>query len=233
MPETTGYKMKITAVFPNGSEHAVFSDGTKLTAGAAVPNSATVEFEVVQMNGESYVLRAADQFLHWTSGDNTQKSDDLDGLNETFDPSLNFLTIKLGDASGLQSTTWDTSAIPTLYEVIGNGSNGSPFNFTLRENDDNWIAGDPGMKFFDTNWDGNGCRTSFFRVELIEPATPDGIDTIVDVTDTIEKAKLGKATLDEINAVADRVLIFDMTGRRVRRVAPGSVYIVAGRRMVW
>lgn len=165
-------KMKIIAVFPNGSEHTVYSDGQRFTAADEVPEDAVSEFGIAHMDGNSYVLKAGEQFIHWTSGDNAAKSEDLDGLNEEFDAELNFLTIKLGDEEGLQSTTWDKAPITSLYEVIGNGSNGQPFNFTLREKDDEWIAGDSGMKFFDNNWDGIGCRTSFFRIEFIEPEGP-------------------------------------------------------------
>ncbi len=165
-------KMKITAVFPNGHEHVVYSDGTRFTAAAEAPEGAVTEFSIAHMDGTSYVLKAGDQYIHWTSGDNTTKSEDLDGLNEKYDSELNMLTIKLGNEEGLQSTTYSKEPIASLYEILGAGSNGSTFNFTLREKDDEWIAGDAGQKFFDNNYDGVGCRTSYFRVEKIGPEGP-------------------------------------------------------------
>lgn len=62
---------------------------------------------------------------------------------------------------------------------------------------------------------------------------PVGIDTIGALVDLIEKAKRGEATLDEIESLADRILIYDLAGRRVRRLAPGSVYVVGGKRVVF
>lgn len=197
-PEPTVPTMSISAVFPNGNEHVVYAYEGKLTASATVPEGAISNFEIVSNEGDVYVLKAGDQYLHWTSGDNTSKSADLDGLNEEFDESINYLTIKLGNEAGLQSTTWDKAPIASLYEVIGNGTNGQAFNFTLRENDDAWIAGDSGMKFFDTNWDGNGCRTSYFRVEMSEtPVTP------VDPEPPVVEGPQAAFTLTNLSSTAD------------------------------
>lgn len=160
---------KVIAVFPNGSEHVIFSDGAKLTAGTEVPEDGIAIFTVEQENEDQVVLKAGENYIHWTSGDNAQKSADQDGLNEEFDEDLNWLTLVPGSTDGIQTSTWDLEPVAELYELLGKGTDGNTYNFTLRENDDNWIAGNAGMKFFDTNWDGNGCRTSFFRVEITEP----------------------------------------------------------------
>ncbi len=160
---------KVIAVFPNGNEHVIYSDGAKLTAGVEVPEDAIADFTVEQENEDQVVLKAGENYIHWTSGDNAQKSADQDGLNEEFDEALNWLTLTSGSTEGLQTTTWDVTPIAELYELLGRGSDGNTYNFTLREKDDNWIAGNAGMKFYDTNWDGDGCRTSYFRVEITEP----------------------------------------------------------------
>lgn len=161
----------ITAVFPNGNKHAVYSNGTKLTAGAEVPADAIAQFDVVSRTENTIVLKAGDQYIHWTSGDDKNKSSDLDGLNEEFDETLNTLSLAPATLQGCStSATWGKTEedVQGLYRLQGMGTNGRLFDFTLRENDDAWIAGDPGNIFFDTNWDGNGCRTSFFEIVVEE-----------------------------------------------------------------
>ncbi|MCQ2095707.1 MAG: alpha-N-acetylglucosaminidase [Bacteroidaceae bacterium] len=214
VPESTGLKMKIKAVFPNGKEHVVYSDGNKLTAASTTPGKAVSEFDIIEMDGVSYVLKAGGQYIHWTSGDDTSKSEDLDGLNEDFDSNLNTLTIRPGTTDGIQSTTWSTKPISSLCEIVGNGTNGQRFNFTLREKDNCWVAGNPGMKFFDTNWDGVGCRTSFFRIELIEPDNP---TSLIGVGAT--------------NRLADPGHISDLQGRRVTRPTHG-IFIKNGKKVL-
>ena len=171
-PETTTVAT-ITAVFPNGSKHVVFSNGTKFTAAAEAPADAIVKFEVVERTEETLVLKAGDQYIHWTSGDDRNKSNDLDGLNEEYDETLNVLYISPADFAGALTATkndWGQSqeTVEGLYQIKGYGTNGQLFDFTLREYDDAWIAGDSGNYFFDTNWDGNGCRTSFFEINITE-----------------------------------------------------------------
>ncbi len=168
---------KVIAVFPNGNEHVIFSDGAQLTAGTEVPEDGIAIFTVEQENEDQIVLKAGENYIHWTSGDNAQKSADQDGLNEEFDEDLNWLTLVPGSTEGIQTSTWDLDPVAELYELLGKGTDGNTYNFTLRENDDNWIAGNAGMKFYDTNWDGNGCRTSFFRIEFTEPAPVPVYDT--------------------------------------------------------
>lgn len=161
----------ITAVFPNGNKHVVYSNGSKLTAGVEAPADAVVKFEVVSRDENTLVLKAGDQYLHWTSGDNTGKSADLDGLNADLDETLNTLTMAPATLQGAYtSSEWGKTEadVEGLYRLQGRGTDGGLYDFTLRENDDAWIAGDAGMFFFDTNWDGNGCRTSFFEIEFIE-----------------------------------------------------------------
>ena len=168
---------KVIAVFPNGNEHVIYSDGAQLTAGTEVPEDGIAIFTVEQENEDQIVLKAGENYIHWTSGDNAQKSADQDGLNEEFDEDLNWLTLVPGSTEGIQTSTWDLEPVAELYELLGKGTDGNTYNFTLRENDDNWIAGNVGMKFYDTNWDGNGCRTSFFRVEFTEPEPVPVYDT--------------------------------------------------------
>lgn len=161
----------ITAVFPNGNKHVVYSNGEKLTAGEEVPADAISKFDVVSRTENTIVLKAGDQYIHWTSGDNKDKSSDLDGLNEEFDETLNTLSLAPATLQGCStSATWGKTEedVQGLYRLQGMGTNGRLFDFTLRENDDAWIAGDPGNIFFDTNWDNNGCRTSFFEIVVEE-----------------------------------------------------------------
>lgn len=170
----TGSIATITAVFPNGNKHVVYSNGEKLTAGVEAPEGAVVKFDVVSRTENTLVLKAGDQYIHWTSGDNNEKSADLDGLNEDFDETLNTLTLAPATLQGCStSATWGKTEedVQGLYRLQGMGTNGRLFDFTLREFDDAWIAGDPGNIFFDTNWDGNGCRTSFFEITFEEEST--------------------------------------------------------------
>lgn len=170
-PEPAACVATITAVFPNGNKHVVYSNGSKLTAGVEAPADAVVKFEVVSREDNAIVLKAGDQYLHWTSGDNTNKSADLDGLNADLDETLNTLTMAPATLQGAYtSSEWGKTEadVEGLYRLQGRGTDGGLYDFTLRENDDAWIAGDAGMFFFDTNWDGNGCRTSFFEIEFIE-----------------------------------------------------------------
>ena len=201
-PPTEGTYCTITAVFPNGNEHIIFSDGEKLTAAEEAPEGAFTQFVVEQQSDENVVLKVGDNYMHWSSGDNAAKSDDLDGLNEEFDESLNTLIIRAGNTDGLQSTTWDSEPIASLSEILGYGTDGQLYNFTLREKDDEWIAGDAGMKFYDDNWDGIGCRTSYFRIEVFE-INPDGINVLrPELQDAIR---------------------FDLQGRRINGNARGIV----------
>lgn len=203
----------IIAVFPNGNRHVLFSDGEQLTAAVNPPADAITAFEIVSHEDDEIVLKAGDQYIHWTSGDNTDKSDDLDGLNEEFDGTLNTLSLVPASLEGCYtSAVWESTeeSVAGLFRIQGKGTNGSVFDFTLREKDDAWIAGDPGMFFYDTNWDGIGCRTSFFDIRFDDKGTVVGVGTVLSP------------------AVSDR--IYNLQGQQMGRLVKG-INIVGGRKV--
>lgn len=67
---------------------------------------------------------------------------------------------------------------------------------------------------------------------VLEVGDVTGIATIGNLTDTVDRALHGNATMDEINSVADRILILDLQGRRVSKLSKG-VSIVNGRKVIF
>lgn len=177
-----GTTATITAVFPDGTKHVVYSDGEKLTAGETVPETGISTFDVAggDKSTGAIVLMAGDKYLHLACGDDAsgkQKMNDPDGLSET-ENDWTTLTLEKANASGVSldkrsgSTTvtgkWDAPSAD-LYQIKGVCSDNQSHYFILRS-DDNWIGANSNDRFFDSNWNGDGTlRTSFFEVTINEP----------------------------------------------------------------
>ena len=189
----------ITAVFPDGTKHIVYSDGTKLTAGATVPAGGISTFEVASRNEETgaVVLKAGDKFLHMACGsDATGKMSDWDGLSES-ENNWTTLTIEPANATGVSldkrngSTTvvgsWGAPS-SELYQIKGMCSDNQTHYFILRSNDI-WLGANSGDRFFDSNWNGDGTlRTSFFEVQFTEAPTTEA--ELIDVAGLKASASL-------------------------------------------
>ena len=178
-PPTQSPTATITAVFPDGTKHIVYSDGTKLTAGATVPAGGISTFEVASRDEEAgtVVLKAGDKYLHMACGsDATGKMSDWDGLSES-ENAWTTLTLESANATGVSldkrngSTTvvgqWDAPSAD-LYQIKGMCSDNSYHYYILRSNDI-WLGANSGDRFYDSNWNGDGTlRTSFFEVNFTE-----------------------------------------------------------------
>lgn len=156
---TAAKKYTVTAHFIDGTEANLAVVDGKLTLTRA--EGAEAEVEAVSVEGSNVVLKTGEAYIHWTSGDATSKSADLDGLNEEFDEALNTLTLQAGGAEHFGQVL-----------IQGAGTDDNRYYYIVRDNLDgtfSWVAQYPSDKFFDTNWNSNGQnRTSYFTFTEIE-----------------------------------------------------------------
>lgn len=222
----TGYYMSIFAAFKDGTTQVVYVDpeGLKVAPADEVPEGAITKFIVEQeeLNDideyvQEFVLRADipdnKKYIHWTSGDNTNKSDDLDGINERYNEAINKLRFTMVEVDG-----------KFLYRIkgYGTGSNAnSLFDFTYNRTRKVWVAGNAGDVFYDDD------RTSYFSLNsgyIGDVANSDSSNpaiTVFDVARLIdylngarpEGVKLdpdadcnGLNNLDDVDAVVLRLL---------------------------
>lgn len=159
----TGYYMSIFAAFNDGTTQVVYVDpeGLKVAPADEVPEGAITKFIVEQEElidfdeyVQEFVLRADipdnKKYIHWTSGDNTNKSDDLDGINERYNEAINKLRFTMVEVDG-----------QFLYRIkgYGTGSNANNlFDFTYNRTRKAWVAGNAGDVFNDND------RTSYFTL---------------------------------------------------------------------
>lgn len=221
----TGAYLTITAAFKDGSRQVVYCDAQGLKAAPAenVPAGAITKFIVERADfvesedylAYEYVLRADKKYLHWTSGDDANKSADRDGVNERYDAALNtlrFVLVPYGEAQN-----------ELRYRIQGHGTGSfanSLFDFTLNGQTKQWVAGNPGNVFDD-------YRTSYFIVDnglIGDVANSDPDDPTVSIFDVSrlidylngehrDDVKLdpdadcnGQSNLDDVDAVVLRLL---------------------------
>lgn len=184
LPETGKY-YEIKAVYHDGKSQYLGYDGTKLSVTDAKPATGTATFKAESVAGNNVVLTIGGKYVHWTSGDDTKKTADTDGLNEELDANLNTLVFTKATAEGGATPITLTNATPEklfgLFQIQGKSSgsqhNGPLFYFTTRSNGI-FIAGDSGNKFFDTNWNSDGTnRTSYFTIAEVEAPVENALAT--------------------------------------------------------
>lgn len=188
LPEADKY-YEIKAVYHDGAKQYLGFDGTKLSITDAKPVGGSVTFKAESVEGNNVVLSIDGHYVHWTSGDDKDKSADTDGLNDDL-TAINTLTLSKA-TTGSSTPKATPENLFGRFQIQGNGTDGKKYYFVTR-NDlagvGNFVAAGASDKFFDDNWDHLGHnRTTYFEFVEVEapavdaPATAAEIESAADL----------------------------------------------------